>query len=445
MTGPRDPRDEAPQPPDDEPSWPARDLDDPSGSDGAPFADGEIVDPPPSSSPTGAEPAAGEPSGPELWDVRRYGERRRPTTAEQAVPWLVGLVLALAGIVIVLMTLIFTEENGGFAGASGSGSAALLPSPSAPAASLLPSPSGAQTPSASPTPQPTPAPTYGALEMLYLSRPTALGASELFRDDFATPAAATVVARSSLDIGHYAVSPDGTAVVAIVNGKLLALTPGKPSRTLADGVDAVTFGADAATVYAVKVTRGGANDDATIYAIGVASGTTSTLTTINYPHPAAQQRSALNTARFFDEGGSDRLYLTSDGNVVFWVSNGGQWRVDPVNGDTIPVARQPVLWSPDGTERIAVTENGAISTLALVDASGATLARVQVTGLLSHPRWSPRGDHVVFTLGINVSSGGVRQDLYVWDLANGKKPRQLTANGATFGAEWLGVAQFWQP
>jgi WD40 repeat protein len=230
-----------------------------------------------------------------------------------------------------------------------------------------------------------------------------------------------------------------------VNGKLLAITPGKADRTLASGVDAVTFGSDASTVYAVKVTRGGANDDATVYAIGFTSGTTTTLSTINFAHPATEQRSQLDDARFFDEGGMDRLYATSDGNVVLWVAKGGQWRIDPVSGDTIAVARQPVLWSPDGTRRISVTENGAISTLAVVDATGATISRVQVTGLLSHLRWSPKGDHVAFTLGINSANGGVRQDLNVWDLVNGRKPRQLTANGASFGAEWLGVAQFWQP
>ena len=31
------------------------------------------------------------------WNPRVLGERRRPTTAEQAVPWLIGMVLALWG------------------------------------------------------------------------------------------------------------------------------------------------------------------------------------------------------------------------------------------------------------------------------------------------------------------------------------------------------------
>ena len=52
---------------------------------------------------------------------------------------------------------------------------------------------------------------------------------------------------------------------------------------------------------------------------------------------------------------------------------------------------------------------------------------------------------LAFTLGINLVGGGVRQDLYTWDLVNGRAPTALTANGASFGAEWLGSAQFWQP
>ncbi len=458
MTGPGDPNEPRNDPwygSDDDASWPSQDLDAPGDQPESDAnvpdatADGRAVEPDPAAAERG-EVVEGAPEGapeppPEIWDTRRLGDRRRPTTAEQAVPWLVGLVLALAGIVIVLLALIYTDANGGFA-AGGSSGPPLVPSSSL-AASQPPVASPSTSAAASPTPSavPTPAPTYGTLEMLYLGRPSALGASELFRRNFATSTAATVVAKSSLDIAHYAVAPDGTVMVAIVNGKLLAITPGKPNRTLASDVDAVTFGNDASTVYAVKVTRGGANDDATIYAIGFATDTTTTLATINFPHPATEQRSQLNEARFFDEGGADRLYSTSDGNVVFWVANAGQWRIDPVSGDTIPVARQPVLWAPDGTRRIAIGENGAISTLAVTDSTGATISRVQVTGLLSHLRWSPKGDRVVFTLGINVAGGGVRQDLYAWDLANGNKPTQLTANGASFGAEWLGVAQFWQP
>jgi hypothetical protein len=434
MSGPGGPNDERdpwdmdfPEP-GDEPHWPSRDLDEPTYE------------------PDAAQPhePAAAPSG-EPWDIRRWGERRRPTTAEQAVPWLIGLVLALAGIVIVLLALIFTDANGGFA-------SDILPTPT-PELPISPaaSPSRAGSPKASPTASvaatasPTPLPKYGSLEMLYLARPNGAGVSELFRDDFANATAARVVARTNADITHYAVSPDGTVSAAIVNGKLVALAAGKDGRTIASSVNAVTFGSDARTVYAVTVTRSGSTDTATIDAIGFADGKAKNLATISFPHPSSTQPTALGSARFFDEGGAYRLYATSDGNLVFWAANGGQWRIDPVSGDQVAVSRQPVLWTPDGSRRIRVGENGLLTTLTVVDQSGATSAHVSISGLISHLRWSPKGNKVVFTLGRTSLGGGIRQDLYSWDLVNGRAPVALTANGASFGGEWLGVAQFWQP
>ena len=399
--------------------------------------------PPPTEAGTPVVGMADETRG--AWDTRRWGERRKPTTAEQAVPWLIGLILALAGIVIVLLVLIFTDTGAGV-GAAGSQSPSLEASVSSNA-----SPSPSEMPSESPsasvsaTPIATPAPTYGTLEMLYLGRPTALAASELFRDDFSTAAAARVIAKASVDITHYAIAPDGTVAAAIVSGKLMAIVPGKSNRTLAASADAVTFGRDASTVFAVAVAREGTTDDATIWSIAFASGKATKLTTINFHHPAADQLTTLGTARFFDEGGTYRLYATTDGNLVFWVSNGGQWRIDPVNGSYVPVSRQPVLWSPEGQRRITSSENGLVTTLSLVDASGNTTAKVSFTGLISHLRWSPKGTRVVFTLGRNSAGGGVRQDLYTWDLVAARQPVALTADGASFGADWLGVAEFWQP
>ena len=159
--------------PDDGPTWPERDLDE---GDRNPWADEprssafeadqpepprppepEAVfepdspspwepEPPPSAhEPEPAPPPAYEPE-PEPppveagepttafdgsdWDPKVHGERRRPTTAEQAVPWMIGVILALAGIVIVLLALIFTAPEGLLAG-SGS------PTPSATTGSLL--------------------------------------------------------------------------------------------------------------------------------------------------------------------------------------------------------------------------------------------------------------------------------------------------------------------
>jgi hypothetical protein len=282
--------------------------------------------------------------------------------------------------------------------------------------------------------------------MLYLTRPSAVAFSELLRDDFATAAeATTVAANASADVTHYAVAPDGTVSVAIINRKLFGIAKGKAIRVLADQVDSATFGADAVTAYTVRITSGATNDQATVSAITFASGKAVTLTTITYRHPASPQLSGLDAARFLDEGGVVRIYATSDGKLLLWVYGAGQWHIDPVNGSAVAGTRPPTLWSPDGSHRIVATANGLVTTLNELAQDGRSISRVTVRGLISHLRWSPKGNRVVFTLGITLSSGGVRQDLYTWDLVNGRAAAALTANGASYGAEWLGGAQFWEP
>jgi hypothetical protein len=69
-------------------------------------------------------------------------------------------------------------------------------------------------------------------------------------------------------------------------------------------------------------------------------------------------------------------------------------------------------------------------------------AAVTVDGLVSHVRWSPESDRIVFTLGRSTSGGGVLQDLYLWDLGD-EAPTQITTTGAAFGAEWMGARVRW--
>jgi hypothetical protein len=447
---PRDPFETDPSQPNEGTYWPARDLDEEQASDAnapnpePPDPDGFYETGPVAVS--GAEAGGGSRVTPgQPWDTRRWGERRRATTAEQAVPWLIGLILALAGIVIVLLALIFTDANGGFASDGGATIGALPSGSLAVPSRAVASPSHSASPKPSAAPSPTPLPKYGALDMLYLARANGIGVSRLYRDDFATTAGARVVASTGTDISHYAVAPDGTVSAGIVGGKLLALVPSKSALTLENSAAAVTFGSDARTVYAVTITRGGTSDLATLNAVGFADGKVRKLAAITFRHPATPSRSAVASAAFFDEGGAYRLYATSDGNLVFWVASVGQWRIDPVSGEKVAVTRQPTLWSPEGSRRIRVTSSGQVSTLTLLNQAGGTIARVATNGLVSHLRWSPMGNRVVFTLGIGSSGGGIRQDLYLWDLANGKAPVALTAGGASFGGDWLGVGQFWQP
>ena len=111
-----------------------------------------------------------------------------------------------------------------------------------------------------------------------------------------------------------------------------------------------------------------------------------------------------------------------------------------------------VLWirtavspSPDGTRRIGLKEFGNKTTIRLRDRDAGTIATTTVTGLVSHVRWAGGSNEIVFTLGVVSGGGGVRQDLYVWDLQDGNDPLPLTSSGAAFGAEWRGVMCNWLP
>jgi hypothetical protein len=429
---------------DERPRWPERDLDRSRDGDPPPA-------PPPASDPEpdpGPEPTpdteASEPTtsfgdspSADGWNAKRDGDRRRPTTAEQAVPWLIGLVLALSGIVVVLLALIFIGPEGV------AGLPTPSPSPSAPAPTASPTP---VPPTPSPTLAPTasPPPVFGALDMTYLGRATSSSPIRLLRHDFSTAAVATELLNDPGGVAHYAWAPDGTRGVAIVAGRAVALVEGQPARTLTDPVDAVVFGEDSTSLYGLRITREGANDRAEFLTIDFITGATKILTTIDYPHPQIVADPALKEAQFADEGGIVRLYPTVDSYVVAWILGApASYQIDPDSGAYTQVDHRPSLWSPDQRTRVDLAVTSNVTTMTLLDATGAAQASVKVTGLVSHVRWASTDNEIVFTLG-RLIGNAVHQDLYVWDLVDGKAPSALTSNGASFGAEWLGVLQAWQ-
>jgi Tol biopolymer transport system component len=103
----------------------------------------------------------------------------------------------------------------------------------------------------------------------------------------------------------------------------------------------------------------------------------------------------------------------------------------------------PVLWAPDGERRTTIEFADGISTIRVLDEQEEEIVSTTITGLVSHLRWSPTGERVVFTLGTSAPNGGVLQDLYLWDL-NGQPPMRLTSTGANFGAEWRGSQPHWR-
>ncbi len=380
------------------------------------------------------------------WDRRRMGERRRPTTAEQAVPWLIGVIMALAGILLVMLALIIRSESNGGSGAvspspSGSG-LAVVPSADA-SGSASPAPSLSVEP-ATPTPVPTPVPqVFGKLEMLYLSRATANAPIYLYRRDFSVDEPAETLARADQGVEQYAWSADGQRGVAVIVGRAVALQEGHAARALVDGVTEVAFAPDSSTVYAARVTRDGANDVAQVLAINWESGGQDVIGTATYPHPQVTPDAALKEAQFIDNGGLVRLYPTADGHVILWVLGApATYDIDPASADVIRTTDVPVLESPNGMFRLVLGE-GDPNTLTLTDVDGTARASTEVTGLVSHVRWAPNDSEVAFTVGHLGANGGVVQNLYVWDLVDGKAPTMVTSGGAAFGAEWRGGKVRW--
>jgi hypothetical protein len=283
--------------------------------------------------------------------------------------------------------------------------------------------------------------------MVYLGRPSALEPIYLLRRDFSVDEAADVLAQAEIGVTAFAWSPDGRVGAAIIGGRLVAIEPGERARALTDDVAAVTFSGDAETLYAVRVVRDGANDRARVLRVAWGSGEVSQVGSVVYPRPVIGADPALREAQFIDDGGLVRIYALADGNLALWILGApSTYHVNPGDGSIEEVRRAPVLWSPDGQRRIEIRENdNGTTNLVLRDSTGDQVASVQVGGLVSHLRWVRSNNEVVFTMGRLGANGGVRQDLYVWDLANRNDPLPLTSNGISFGAEWRGVAPNWLP
>jgi len=375
------------------------------------------------------------------WDPGRDGDRRRPTTAEQAVPWLIGLILALTGIVVILVALIFTGPEGLVAG---------LTTPT-PVPTEQPTPTTA--PTLAPTPEPTervtpsPPPAFGPLEMVYLGRSGTGKPLYLWRRDFSTTNAAIKVGDSSTAVSAFTWSPDGMAGAAIIGGHAWGFVSGQPPLDLVDKAVALAFGDDSSTLYVLRITPSGTNDQTELQAINIHTGASKSVATVTYKHPKTYPDPALKESQFGDNGGLNRLYFTVDGYVVAWILAAPQiYRFDPVSGGITEAPREPILWSPNQQLRIEVDGISNTKTnLTVRDLDGNAKGTVTVRGLVSHIRWAPTSNEIVFTLGRYGANAVVLQDLYVWDLADGHAASALTSSGLARGAEWLSAPEVWLP
>jgi len=378
------------------------------------------------------------------WDLKLDGNRRRPTTAEQAVPWLIGLVLALAGMLIVMLALIFSSTDGllpAFGTASPEPSLTPTPRPTRPPRQT---PEPTITPEPTPSPEPTPA--FPPLEIVFMQRTSTSGPVHLFSHDFAGQETPLPLARDDRGVDQYAWSPNGAWGIALVEGDPLALNPGNSARDLGDGFDGITFAPNSATAYAVRATLAGSNDRAELLGIDMASGSVQSLAIWTYPHPVTFQQGAVQEAQFADDGGFNRVYVLDDGRVVVWILAAPQiYTFDPATGAAGTTDRAPILWSPNGQLRVEVTESGGNSTITVRGLANETRAAAGVSGYVSHVRWSSRNNQIVFTISQAATGGGVSQDLYLWDVRTGSNAVRLTQDMRSMGGMFRGVQERWKP
>ncbi len=405
------------RPPDDGSTWPTQDV------------------------PTGRDVTT---EGP--WDVKTYGNRRRPTRAEQAVPWLIGLVLALSGMMIVLLALIFSS-NEGLLPAYGTPSPEPSVGPAAtPRPTPTPEPSLQPSASAEPSPTPVPGPAYPPFEVVFMQRTSAAGPTHLFTHDFAGQAAPVPQARDNRGVDWYSWAPDGTKGIALVDGNPLLLNPGGTATDLTDGFDSVAYTADSITAYGLRSTLAGANDRADLVRVDTSTGVVTAVATYTYPHPVTFRESAVREARFADDGGFERVYVLEDGSVVVWVLGAPAiYTFDPASGTGGTTGQMPLLWSPNELLRATVTDSGDDSRIAILGLAGEERSALSVSGLVSHVRWSANSNQIVFTINRATSSSGFSQDLYAWDLHTGSAAQQLTQDLRSLGAGYRGAPEVWKP
>jgi len=399
--------------------------------------------PPPGEPPPGGEWPQQDFNEPP-WDVKADGNRRRPTTSEQAVPWLIGLVLALAGMLIVLLALIFSSDDGllpAYGTASPEPTLALTPTP-------LPSPSPTPEPTATPEPSATPAPTpaFAPLEILFMERVSDGGPIHLFSHDFAGQATPEPLARDNRGVEHYAWAPNGARGVALVAGNPLELNPGNSAIDLGDGFDGIAIAADSTTAWGVRATLAGGNDRAELLQLNLDSGAVQSVATWTYPHPITYQENAIKEAAFADDGGLNRVYVLEDGRVVVWILGAPQiYTWDPATATASTIGTTPSLWSPNGELQVLTTESGSSSSLTVKGLGGETRATATVTGSLSHLRWSSLNNQIVVTLTNASRTGALQQDLYLWDITSGHNFVRLTQDARSMGGSFRGVEERWRP
>ena len=191
--------------------------------------------------------------------------------------------------------------------------------------------------------------------MVYQGRAEALAPIYLLRRDFKVEGEPAVVAQdANLDVRRFAWSADGTLGAALYADRLVAIDPGEDVRHLSDGIVAITFGDDAGTVYAVRVTSEGGNDVASILAVKQAGRRGARARPGHLPESECQCGGAAGRGPVPRRWRRDSPVLDARRHAAALDPRRRVVGIDPVDGGATALEEhaQPVLWAPEGERRI---------------------------------------------------------------------------------------------
>ena len=302
------------------------------------------------------------------------------------------------------------------------------PTPSA-SSSRAPPPAGPSRAPLNAGPTATPPPTYGPLEMVYLARATAGRRSASRGAISARPWTDRVVRTPRVD--DYVWAPDGGSGP---RSSMPGRGPGPRTATpnLIDPVDALAFADDSTHALRDPHRAGRGERPADVLAIDFTTGGRSVTPSLSAPEIFSDP--PLKEAQFATTAASLARATVADTSSPD-PRGPSTYRIDRQTGPTSR-RRGAILW-PRTSRRGSGGGSAHEHVTSALGGRGAGHGQRDWPG--SHVRWAGTNNEVVFTLAA-WSAGRATGPLH---LGPGRRQGAiaLTSNGASFGAEWLGVPQ----
>lgn len=163
-------------------------------------------------------------------------------------------------------------------------------------------------------------------------------------------------------------------------------------------------------------------------------------------HVAGADGSNPRRLTFTNAIDTNPAWSPSGNEIAFTSSRSGRpeiWVIDPEGSNTQRISsggdyNDGAAWSPDGTKVAYATRRGGVFQIAITDR--VTLETTVITsgaGNKEAPTFSPDGRKIAYSHSL-----GGRSGTQVWVIdADGRNPRQLTAEGNNFSPDWSGYPE----